>query len=141
MKVQSVHSSAYTCRASNEAGEATLDFDVKVLSVFSGVCIVDLFHSPAPPKIINRPSMLTREAILNHTVQLECQAEGVPSPSVEWKKDGKPLLASSMVELLQNGSVLRLVQVQLDGQVCFVDKSVEKPLSRRLVTRALRRTK
>ena len=26
-----------------------------------------------------------------------------------------------MVELLQNGSVLRLLQVQLDGQVAFVE--------------------
>lgn len=45
------------------------------------------------------------------TVLLNCQAEGEPTPSIEWAREGRPLLGNERAAVLPNGS-LRLVGAQ-----------------------------
>ncbi len=58
------------------------------------------------------PGFRTMETVVNRTVHIKCIATGIPPPRVTWNVDGKPLLAGSRIELLNNGSQLRLLGVQ-----------------------------
>lgn len=64
-----------------------------------------------PPKILG-PSLTTTQAIANQSLSLECRATGSPDPKIEWSQDGRPLTPSGAVELLHNGSILRITKVQ-----------------------------
>lgn len=39
------------------------------------------------------------------TVVLNCQAEGEPAPTIEWSRQGRPLLANGRLSGLSNGSL------------------------------------
>lgn len=45
------------------------------------------------------------------TVVLNCQAEGEPTPTIEWSQQGRPLLGNDRFSSLSNGS-LRISSVQ-----------------------------
>ncbi|XP_072563615.1 hemicentin-1 [Paramormyrops kingsleyae] len=64
----------YSCVVSNTAGSTSLSFVVKILS---------------PPLVKAGLSMVT--AHVNQPAVLPCEAEGEPTPSVTWRKDGNPL--------------------------------------------------
>ncbi len=46
-------------------------------------------------------------------ITLQCEADGVPRPAISWMKDGRPLSAGSMVQILNEGRLLRIQDAQV----------------------------
>lgn len=55
------------------------------------------------------------EAILNRTVYIMCEADGIPAPSIMWLKDNVPLLDFPYrnLRLMSNGHQLEIRNVQV----------------------------
>uniref|UniRef100_A0A8C7CSJ9 Hemicentin-2 n=1 Tax=Oncorhynchus kisutch TaxID=8019 RepID=A0A8C7CSJ9_ONCKI len=87
----------YSCVASNQAGSSTKSFNLTVLE---------------PPKIsISSPEELM--VAVNTALELECTAVGVPSPTLSWLKDGRPLQGDSEI-VEEDGHFLRITKVQVE---------------------------
>ncbi|XP_075792870.1 hemicentin-1 isoform X2 [Pelodiscus sinensis] len=84
----------YTCVATNDAGVVERSVTLTLQS---------------PPVITVEPV----ETVVNAgtTAILNCQANGEPTPTIEWSRQGHPLLNNNRVTLLSNGS-LRIVAAQ-----------------------------
>lgn len=56
---------------------------------------VRLFLSPlsVPPSISSKGGMVT--VVVNDPFRLECEASGLPAPSLTWLKEGSPISSSS----------------------------------------------
>nr|XP_051676343.1 hemicentin-1 isoform X2 [Oryctolagus cuniculus] len=90
----------YTCVAVNEAGEASLQYDVRVL---------------VPPIIKGADSDLPEEVtvLMGRSVRMECLPSGSPVPRLSWHKDGLPLPEDSSHKLLSNGRILQIQNTQI----------------------------
>ncbi|MBN3299469.1 HMCN1 protein, partial [Amia calva] len=89
-------SGQYSCVATNIAGSSSLEFTVQV-------------H--IAPIIKAGSSLVT--AHVNQDIVLPCVVEGVPAPTVTWRKDGSPLLLDpTRHEVLSEGS-LRITAVRV----------------------------
>uniref|UniRef100_A0A3Q2YR82 Hemicentin 1 n=1 Tax=Hippocampus comes TaxID=109280 RepID=A0A3Q2YR82_HIPCM len=88
----------YTCIASNTAGQASRHFNLKVL----------------PPQIKTSGVPADVSVVVNSIMELQCEASGIPPPSLTWLKDGRPLPQTASVRLLQGGKVLRVASAQLE---------------------------
>ncbi|KAL2089466.1 hypothetical protein ACEWY4_014154 [Coilia grayii] len=93
------HTGRYTCTAANQAGEASRHYNLKVL---------------APPQISGGGVPTEVSVVVSRVLELECQAEGVPPPTITWMKDGRPLLVTDAVRLLRGGEVLRVASAQVE---------------------------
>ncbi|XP_063057327.1 hemicentin-1 isoform X2 [Engraulis encrasicolus] len=96
------HTGRYTCTASNQAGEASRHYNLKVL---------------APPQIRGggvggAPTEVS--VVVSRVLELECEADGVPPPTITWMKDGRPLPVTDGVRLLRGGEVLRVASAQVE---------------------------
>jgi hemicentin len=78
-----------------------------------------------PPRIVG-PGFRTIDSIVNQTVQIECRTTGIPTPQVSWSHDGKPLLAGPSVEMINNGSVLRISAIQSAQEGRYTCTAVNK---------------
>ncbi|XP_071981860.1 hemicentin-2 isoform X2 [Engystomops pustulosus] len=107
--LQASDSGEYTCMASNPIGSTSLRFIVVI---------------QIAPSILPGPSVVS--ASVNHTAVLPCWAEGLPTPTVTWKKDGNLLsVDTSRLEFLKDGS-LRIPQALLQDSgyyLCAVTNS------------------
>ncbi|XP_015425408.1 PREDICTED: hemicentin-1-like [Myotis davidii] len=85
----------YTCVAVNEAGEDSLQYDVRVL---------------LPPVIKEANSDLPEEVtvLVSKSVRMECLSGGSPVPRNSWQKDGQPLLEDEHHKFLSNGRILQV---------------------------------
>ncbi|XP_026686933.1 Down syndrome cell adhesion molecule-like protein Dscam2 [Diaphorina citri] len=83
--VSAAHSGEYTCVASNTAAQARYSSKLQV---------------KVPPRWVVEPSDVHEER--NRAIMLNCQAEGVPEPTVVWKK-GQFNYACVVVEPLEHG--------------------------------------
>ncbi|XP_001920501.5 hemicentin-1 [Danio rerio] len=102
-RVQLEDAGKYTCQAVNEAGEDKMHYDLEVL---------------VPPVISGQTDefMQDVDTVVNSTVSLRCDVSGHPSPSVSWIKDGLPLYSDSRHNILEDGKLLEIVNVQVsDG--------------------------
>ncbi|XP_036382492.1 hemicentin-1 [Megalops cyprinoides] len=89
-------SGLYSCVVTNMAGSNSLSFTVHVL---------------LPPLIKAGPSVVT--AHVNQAAVMPCEAEGTPTPSVTWRKDGILLVTDNgRFTMLAEGS-LRIGSVQV----------------------------
>ncbi|XP_009958752.1 PREDICTED: hemicentin-1-like, partial [Leptosomus discolor] len=80
----------YKCVAANKAGEYEKEFDVTV-------------HVPPT---IKSAGTSERAVVIHKPVMLQCIANGIPSPSITWLKDGQPLESS--------GRILQVVKALLE---------------------------
>ncbi|XP_036128071.1 hemicentin-1 [Molossus molossus] len=92
-------SGRYTCIASNEAGEVSKHFILKVLE---------------PPHINGSEEPVEISVIVNNPLELTCVASGIPAPKITWMKDGRPLPQTGQVQTLGGGEVLRISSSQVE---------------------------
>ncbi|XP_060245885.1 hemicentin-2 [Meriones unguiculatus] len=101
-RIQESDSGLYSCRAENQAGSAQRDFN---LAVF------------VPPSLMEAGATQEMLGLAGADVELECQTSGVPTPQVEWTKDGQPILPGNPHILLQeDGQVLRIISSHLGDE-------------------------
>ncbi|XP_044055859.1 hemicentin-1 isoform X2 [Siniperca chuatsi] len=89
----------YTCVANNTAGQASRHFNLKVLD---------------PPRIKGSGVPAEVSVVVNNVLELQCEASGIPTPSLTWLKDGRPLPQTDNLRLLRGGEVLRAASAQLE---------------------------
>ncbi|XP_041648005.1 hemicentin-1 [Cheilinus undulatus] len=89
----------YTCVANNTAGQASRHFNLKVLD---------------PPHIKGSDVPAEVSVVVNNVLELQCEASGIPAPSLTWLKDGRPLPQMDSLRLLRGGEVLRVSSAQLE---------------------------
>ncbi|XP_068563703.1 hemicentin-1 [Cebidichthys violaceus] len=89
----------YTCVADNTAGQASRHFNLKVLD---------------PPHIKGSGVPAEVSVVVNNVLELQCEALGIPTPSLTWLKDGRPLPQTDSLHLLRGGEVLRVASAQLE---------------------------
>ncbi|KFO28580.1 Hemicentin-1 [Fukomys damarensis] len=92
-------SGRYTCMASNDAGEVSKHFILKVLE---------------PPHINGSEESGEISVIVNNPLELTCIASGIPAPKITWMKDGRPLLHTDQVQSLRGNSVLQISSAQVE---------------------------
>lgn len=51
--------------------------------------------------------------VVNHVLELQCEVSGIPTPSLTWLKDGRPLPQTDSLRLLRGGEVLRVGSAQV----------------------------
>ncbi|XP_058494160.1 hemicentin-1 isoform X1 [Solea solea] len=90
---------SYTCVANNTAGQASRHFNLKVLD---------------PPRIKGSGAPTEVSVVVNNVLELQCEASGIPTPSLTWLKDGRPLPQTDSLRLLRGGEVLRVASAQLE---------------------------
>ncbi|XP_061153333.1 hemicentin-1 isoform X4 [Syngnathus typhle] len=89
----------YTCTVSNAAGQASRHFHLKVLE---------------PPQIKASDGATEVSVVVDNALELQCEASGIPPPSLTWLKDGRPIPQTDSLRLLQGGTVLRVASAQLE---------------------------
>ncbi|XP_078083679.1 hemicentin-1-like [Mustelus asterias] len=106
-RVRAGDAGRYTCQAVNEVGQDQLHYELVVL---------------IPPVIRTESGGFGEElvSIANETVQLRCEADGKPPPSVSWFRDGLPIVADHRHQLLDNGSILQIHTVQVSDAAGFM---------------------
>ncbi|KAM9722140.1 hemicentin-2 isoform 3-T3 [Dama dama] len=101
-RIQEGDSGLYSCRAENQAGIAQRDFDLLVL---------------IPPAVLGAEAAQEVVGLAGAGVELECRTSGVPTPQVEWTKDGRPVfLGEPHVQLQEDGQVLRITNSHLGDE-------------------------
>ncbi|NXL89730.1 HMCN1 protein, partial [Alectura lathami] len=91
----------YTCVASNEAGDISKHFSLKVLE---------------PPHINGSDQTEELSVIVNNPLELLCISTGVPVPKISWMKDGRPLLQNDNVHVVREGLRIASAQVEDTGR-------------------------
>ncbi|XP_060933914.1 hemicentin-1 [Limanda limanda] len=99
VQAQVGHTGRYTCVANNTAGQASRHFNLKVLD---------------PPQIKGSGVPSEVSVVVNNVLELQCEASGIPTPSLTWLKDGRPLPQTDSLRLLRGGEVLRVASAQLE---------------------------
>ncbi|TRZ02412.1 hypothetical protein DNTS_034467 [Danionella cerebrum] len=94
------HTGRYTCTAHNRAGDASRHFSLKVLD---------------PPRINGSGIPTAVSVVVNHLLELVCEADGIPLPTLTWLKDGHPLPLTDSIRLLREGEVLRVASAQVEN--------------------------
>lgn len=93
--VRMEHRGNYTCIASNDVGVIQTSVDVRILPVFT----------------LSPPDSL--EIVEMQIVFLDCQAEGYPSPTIKWFRDGAEIQSEGRYKIFSNGT-LQLQEARQD---------------------------
>ncbi|GFT31287.1 hemicentin-1 [Nephila pilipes] len=91
LSVQSTDSGAYTCRAKNIAGEHEKDINLYV---------------SVPPDIDESVKSKEYHVVLGKSARIDCEASGMPPPTVTWLKNGLPLSDEDHVQPINNNYAL-----------------------------------
>ncbi|XP_078687492.1 hemicentin-1-like isoform X2 [Branchiostoma floridae x Branchiostoma belcheri] len=83
----------YKCIARNSAGESNKNFNISVL-------VKPQISGPEPPT-----PMIVQ---VGTSLSLECISNGVPAPTVQWRKDGALLSSDGRLTLLSRGQLLNI---------------------------------
>ncbi|XP_058997342.1 hemicentin-2 [Mustela lutreola] len=97
----------YSCKASNEAGEDWLHYELLVLT---------------PPVILGDTEELVEEMTVNasSTVSLHCPALGNPMPSISWLQNGLPFSPSPRLQVLEDGQVLQVSTAEVADAASYM---------------------
>lgn len=71
-----------------------------------------------PPHIKGSDAAEEVSVVVNNVLELQCEASGIPAPSLTWLKDGRPLPQTDSLHLLRGGEVLRVASAQVSGLAC-----------------------
>uniref|UniRef100_A0A3B5LKZ5 Hemicentin 1 n=1 Tax=Xiphophorus couchianus TaxID=32473 RepID=A0A3B5LKZ5_9TELE len=88
----------YSCVANNNAGQASRNFNLKVL----------------PPRIRSSDQPVEVSVVVNNVLELLCEATGIPTPTLTWLKDERPLPQTENLHLLRGGEILHVTAAQLE---------------------------
>ncbi|CAG11611.1 unnamed protein product [Tetraodon nigroviridis] len=97
-------SGRYVCVATSVAGEKEVKYDVTVL---------------VPPFIQGAGVITHSTVIINHPLEMECQATGTPTPVVTWYKDGKPIQQGEGWRVAAGGQRLLVSRAQISDTARF----------------------
>ncbi|XP_053415690.1 hemicentin-2 [Nycticebus coucang] len=101
-RIQQGDSGLYSCRVENQAGTAQRDFNLLVL---------------IPPSVLGAGATQQVLSLAGADVELRCQTLGVPTPQVEWTKNGQPVLPGDpRLQLQEDGQVLRITSSHLGDE-------------------------
>ncbi|ETE68709.1 Hemicentin-1, partial [Ophiophagus hannah] len=99
-------SASYTCIASNVAGITKKEYKLLVY---------------VRPTILDNGNIQSDVIVTQgNDISLECQADGIPQPTVTWMKDGQLLANERRVEILKEGHGLRLKSAQVSDTGRYV---------------------
>uniref|UniRef100_A0A673A3D7 Uncharacterized protein n=1 Tax=Sphaeramia orbicularis TaxID=375764 RepID=A0A673A3D7_9TELE len=97
----------YECRAFNSHGSTSHSFSVSV---------------EASPYWVKEPQNLLYSP--GETVRLDCQAEGIPTPTVTWSMNGQPITGTPRRSV--SGGVLRLMDVEFGDTAVYQCEATNK---------------
>lgn len=69
-----------------------------------------------PPNI--KGEEVNATVMLGHQVELHCQSDAIPPPTLTWRKDGRPLFRKPGLTVSADGSVLKVGQVSASWIHC-----------------------
>ncbi|XP_072488817.1 hemicentin-2 isoform X3 [Notamacropus eugenii] len=95
----------YQCVAFSPAGQQAKDFQLSI-------------HTP--PTIWGSNETGEVAVMEDHVVRLQCDARGVPTPTITWFKDGDPLHASTQVAYAKGGRHLQLGKAQVSDSGLYI---------------------
>ncbi|KAL6046704.1 hypothetical protein STEG23_004404 [Scotinomys teguina] len=73
----------------------------------------DLHLLPREDSLMRGSSPMV-EVVVNNLARLECEARGIPTPSLTWLKDGSPVSSfANGVQVLSGGRILALTSAQM----------------------------
>lgn len=65
-----------------------------------------LISAAVPPNI--KGEEVNATVMLGHQVELHCQSDAIPPPTLTWRKDGRPLFRKPGLTVSADGSVLKV---------------------------------
>ncbi|XP_074702115.1 hemicentin-2-like [Strix aluco] len=95
----------YTCTATNAAGNASLSYSLRV---------------QVPPQLLIGDGESHLTAVANNSLRIHCRAMGIPSPRIQWLKDGHPLGERDRVVVSEDGGTLLITRVGLSHEGLYV---------------------
>ncbi|XP_027579260.2 hemicentin-1 [Pipra filicauda] len=104
LSAQEDSAGTYTCTASNEAGQTSKDYEVKVY-IPPTITRGDVSGTGLSPKEV--------KIKVNHSLTLECEAQAIPAAAISWYKDGQPLKADDHVLIQASGQTLHIKEAQV----------------------------
>lgn len=75
-----------------------------------------IFSLSDPPRIKGSGVAAEVSVVVNNVLELHCEASGIPTPSLTWLKDGRPLPQTDSLHLLRGGEVLLAASAQVSDQ-------------------------
>ncbi|XP_022085366.1 hemicentin-1-like isoform X2 [Acanthaster planci] len=95
----------YTCMVSNKAGSTDLEITLHVLS---------------PPSITEQPLSPNLNVTVGSTIAINCEAEGLPPPTIHWLRDGNQLRSSGANYVIDSSGSLTLQRISVNDQGQYV---------------------
>ncbi|XP_026716212.1 hemicentin-2 [Athene cunicularia] len=95
----------YTCTATNAAGNASLSYSL---------------HVQVPPQLLIGDGESHLTAVTNNSLRIHCHAMGIPTPRIQWLKDGHPLGEWDGVVVSEDGGTLLITRVGLSHEGLYV---------------------
>ncbi|XP_063796284.1 hemicentin-1 isoform X2 [Pseudophryne corroboree] len=102
----------YKCVATNSAGSQSKE---NKLTVF------------VPPSIKNENTTTHLSFNVDNEIHLECDAKGIPHPTITWYKDGHIIVPSTHVIFIENGKYLQISEAKITDSgnyICHVANPV-----------------
>ncbi|NXT87983.1 HMCN2 protein, partial [Anhinga rufa] len=95
----------YTCTATNVAGNTSLSYSLRV---------------QAPPQLLIGDGESHLTAIANNSLRIHCRAMGIPTPQIQWLKDGHPLGERDGAVVSEDGGTLLITRVGLSHEGLYI---------------------
>ncbi|NXI56338.1 HMCN2 protein, partial [Chloroceryle aenea] len=95
----------YTCTAMNAAGNASLSYSL---------------HVQAPPQLLIGDGESHLMVVANDSLRISCRATGVPTPQIQWLKDGHPLGERDGVMVSDDGGTLLIARLGLGHEGLYI---------------------